>query len=168
MMNLKPAREVVGTDVRYNWTLPLPSAGNRSGRRIRSVWYFALPLTSAHRGGHSGGGAPIEGAGDQERYANEGTVYPHASLLEMITYQQACFPEIGWHYVDLSHEPWSEVRAALVDDPPDVVAITVYTSTALWALIVAADVKLINPDAVVVVGNPHARLRYREVHHRPA
>src|SRR5690348_18014907 len=81
-MGLEPIEEVVGSDVRYNWELPLPAYDSRRSRRIRSVWYLALPLTSAHRGGHSGGGAPVQDGGEQDRYANEGTVYPHAGLLE--------------------------------------------------------------------------------------
>jgi hypothetical protein len=163
MMSLQPVEEVVGEDVRYNWQLPLATTASLQDKRIRSVWYFGLPLTSAHRGSHSGGGAPIDGAGEQQRYANEGTVYPHAGLLEMITYQELCFPEIEWRYVDLSHRPWPEVREELAIDPPDVIAVTVYTATALWALIVAAEVKRINPDAVVVFGNDHAGILYREI-----
>jgi radical SAM superfamily enzyme YgiQ (UPF0313 family) len=163
MMSLQPVEEVVGEDVRYNWQLPLATTASPQDKRIRSIWYFGLPLTSAHRGSHSGGGAPIDGAGEQQRYANEGTVYPHAGLLEMITYQELCFPEIEWRYVDLSHRPWPEVREELAIDPPDVIAVTVYTATALWAFIVAAEVKRINPDAVVVFGNDHAGILYREI-----
>jgi radical SAM superfamily enzyme YgiQ (UPF0313 family) len=163
MMNLMPIEEPVGIDGRYNWNLPLRNPGTPQDRRIRSVWYFALPLTSAHRGGHSGGGAPIEGAGEQDRYANEGTVYPHAALLEMITYQEFCFPDAEWRYIDLSHEPWHQIRAEMAANPPDVVAITVYTSTAPWAFIVAAEVKLINPAAIVVFGNDHAGILHREI-----
>jgi len=162
-MGLEPIEEVVGSDVRYNWELPLPAYDSRRSRRIRSVWYLALPLTSAHRGGHSGGGAPVQDGGEQDRYANEGTVYPHAGLLEMITYQDLCFPEIEWRYVDLSHQPWPEVREALAADPPDVVALTVYTATALWAFIVAAEVKRISPGVVVVFGNDHAGILYKEI-----
>ena len=163
MMTLEPTEEVVDEDTRYNWELPLLTKDPLQGKQIRSVWYFGLPLTSAHRGSHSGGGAPIEGAGEQERYANEGTVYPHASLVEMITYQELCFPETDWKYVDLSHQPWPEVREALAADPPDVVAVTVYTATALWAFVVAAEAKKINPDVVVVFGNDHAGTLYREI-----
>ncbi len=164
MMSLRPVEEVVGHDTRYSWELPLGGGPPGGGsRKVRSVCYFALPLTSAHRGGHSGGGAPIQGVGDQDRYRNEGTVYPHASLLEMITYQEICFPEIGWRYIDLSHRPWLEVRAAIRDDPPDVVALTVYTATARWAFIVAAEVKRANPDAIVVFGNDHAGILHREI-----
>ncbi|WP_211832013.1 hypothetical protein, partial [Streptomyces asiaticus] len=156
-MELKPAEEIVGVDTRYLWTLPLPGAGSPAADAgVGSVWYFALPLTSAHRGGHSGGGALIPGVDGQERYRNEGTVYPHAGLVEMITYQRRCFPELAWRYVDMSHVPWAEVRAAIEADPPDVAAFSVYTSTALWAFIVAAEIKRVNPKAVVVFGNDHA------------
>ncbi|GAA4826330.1 hypothetical protein GCM10023220_70400 [Streptomyces ziwulingensis] len=132
-------------------------------RDVRSVWYVGLPLTSAHRGSHSGGGALVEGAGDQARYANEGTVYPHASLVEMITYQSVCFPGVDWSYLDLSHLPWEEVRARIHADPPDVAAFTVYSSTAMWAYIVAGEIKRVNPRAVVVFGNDHAGILHREV-----
>ncbi|MFD0501241.1 MULTISPECIES: B12-binding domain-containing radical SAM protein [Streptomyces violaceusniger group] len=163
-MELKPAEEIVGVDTRYLWTLPLPGAGSPAADAgVGSVWYFALPLTSAHRGGHSGGGALIPGVDGQERYRNEGTVYPHAGLVEMITYQRRCFPELAWRYVDMSHVPWAEVRAAIEADPPDVAAFSVYTSTALWAFIVAAEIKRVNPKAVVVFGNDHAGILHREV-----
>jgi radical SAM superfamily enzyme YgiQ (UPF0313 family) len=162
MMGLEPVEEIVGDDARYSWELPLFQAGPPS-RKIRSVWYFGLPLTSAHRGGHSGGGALIQGVGGQERYENEGTVYPHAGLLEMITYQEICFPGMAWRYIDMSHQSWPEVRAAISDDPPDVVALTVYTATAYWALIVAAEVKRVNSDAVVIFGNDHAGILHREI-----
>lgn len=161
-MSLQPAQEVVGADPRYNWELPLPRAG-RPGRRIRSVWYFGLPLTSAHRGGHSGGGALIDGVGGQERYLNEGTVYPHAALVEMITYQKLCFPEISWRYDDLSHSTWPEVQAAIAADPPDLAAFSVYSATALWAFIVAAEIKRNKPDAVIVFGNDHAGVLCHEI-----
>ncbi|WP_438290514.1 B12-binding domain-containing radical SAM protein [Streptomyces sp. HUAS TT7] len=161
-MSLQPVEEVVGVDGRYQWVLPLPETAAPTSR-IRSVWYFALPLTSAHRGGHSGGGATIPGVGGQERYENEGSVYPHAGLMEMITYQVRCFPEIDWRHFDMSHVPWPEVRAAIEADPPDVAAFTVYTSTSLWAFIVAAEIKRVNPDAVVIFGNDHAGILYREI-----
>ncbi|UNO40264.1 hypothetical protein [Streptomyces sp. MST-110588] len=80
----------------------------------------------------------------------------------MITYQERCFPGIDWRYMDLSHVSWTEVRAAIAADPPDVAALTVYTSTALWAFIVAAEIKRVNPRAVVVFGNDHAGILYRE------
>jgi radical SAM superfamily enzyme YgiQ (UPF0313 family) len=159
-MSLQPSEEIVGVDTRYQWSFPLPPSG--SARGVRSVWYVGLPLTSAHRGGHSGGGPLLDGMQGQERYLNEGTVYPHAALVEMITYQQRCFPDMAWRYIDLSHSPWSRVKASIAADPPDVVAITVYTMTTLWAFIVAAEVKRINPAAVVVFGNDHAGVLYRE------
>ncbi|MFH8789256.1 B12-binding domain-containing radical SAM protein [Streptomyces roseoverticillatus] len=159
-MSLQPTEEVMGVDGRYQWTFPLTTALPDSS--IHSVWYVALPLTSAHRGGHSGGGAPIPGVEGQERYSNEGSVYPHAALVEMITYQERCFPDMAWRYLDMSHLSWPEVRAQIAADPPDVVALTVYTATALWAFIVAAEIKRVNPDAVVVFGNDHAGILYRE------
>jgi radical SAM superfamily enzyme YgiQ (UPF0313 family) len=171
-MSLEPTEEVVGVDGRFQWTFPPPGAtgpasGSGSGPRpasaARSVWYFALPLTSAHRGGHSGGGALVDGVDGQERYRNEGTVYPHSGLVEMITYQERYLPELSWKYVDLSHVPWDDVRAAIAADPPDVAAFTVYTATALWAFIVAAEIKRVNPDAVVVFGNDHAGILHREI-----
>lgn len=165
MMNLEPVEELVSaTDTRYTWSYPVDSAvSEERAKRIKSVWYVGLPLTSAHRGSHSGGGALIEGAGEQARYANEGTVYPHASLVEMITYQDRCFPGIGWTYLDMSHVDWEDVRAQIQSNPPDVAAFTVYSSTAMWAYIVAAEIKRVNPDAVVVFGNDHAGILHREV-----
>ncbi|SEG74231.1 Radical SAM superfamily enzyme YgiQ, UPF0313 family [Thermomonospora echinospora] len=162
MMSLRPVEEIVGVDPRYHWEFP-PAGRGESRRRIRSVWYFGLPLTSAHRGGHSGGGALIEGVDGQERYRDEGTVYPHAGLMEMITYQATYLPEIAWAYHDLSHVPWPRIRAAIAADPPDVAALSVYTATAPWALIVAAEIKRVNPNAVVIFGNDHAGILYREI-----
>jgi radical SAM superfamily enzyme YgiQ (UPF0313 family) len=162
MMTLQPVEEIVWTDPQYNWQLPLDQAG-ASNQKLRSVWYIGLPLTSAHRGSHSGGGAFIEGVGGQERYANEGTVYPHAALVDMITYHAICFPAIDWRYIDMSHVGWQEMRAQIQDNPPDVVAFTVYTATALWALIVAAEIKRVNPKAVVVFGNDHAGILHKEI-----
>ncbi len=161
-MSLKPTAEVVGVDPRYQWEFPLPNSG-RPARKIRSVWYLGLPLTSAHRGGHSGGGPLLEGVHGQERYRNEGTVYPHAALVEMLTYQEAYLPDVAWRYIDLSHTTWDDVKAAIADDPPDVAAITVYTVTTLWAFIVAAEIKRVNPHAVVIFGNDHAGVLYQEI-----
>jgi hypothetical protein len=163
-MSLEPTEEKVGIDGRYSWTLPLPALpGGSPDRAVRSVWYVGLPLSSAHRGGHSGGGAMIEGVGGQERYRNEGSVYPHAGLMELVTYHAACFPDIPWSYLDMSHQSWPEVRAKIAEQPPDVVAFSVYTSTAPWAYIVAAEIKRRNPAAVVVFGNDHAGILHREV-----
>jgi radical SAM superfamily enzyme YgiQ (UPF0313 family) len=159
---LKPSTEVVGIDDAYNWELPLETP-LKAGGRIKRIWYIALPISSAHRGGHSGGGALIEGAGAQERYQNEGTVYPHCALVELITYHQVCFPEIDWRYLDLSHETWQEVRREIRDSPPDVAAFSVYTATSIWAYIVAAEIKAANPKAVVIFGNDHAGLLHREI-----
>lgn len=161
-MSLQPSEEAVGIDGRYQWALPLASV-RRPERRLRSVWYFALPLTSAHRGGASGGGADIAGVDGQERYRNEGCVYPHAALVEMMTYQQRCFPGVSARYIDMSHVHWTEVQAMIAADPPEVAAFSVYTATALWAFIVAAEVKRVNPDAVVVFGNDHAGILHREI-----
>ena len=160
--HLKPTLEVLGIDNRYSWSLPLKERRAPS-TKLGSVWYIALPISSAHRGGHSGGGALIEGVGGQERYANEGTVYPHSALVEMITYQTLCFPDLEWRYIDLSHESIEDIDRELRDHPPDVVAMSVYTSTALWAYIVAAKVKKANPNAVVVFGNDHASLLRQEI-----
>jgi radical SAM superfamily enzyme YgiQ (UPF0313 family) len=160
-MALEPGWEEVGVDSRYNWRVPLTSRPGRVGPR--SVWYVGLPLTSAHRGSHSGGGALIPGAAGQDRYLNEGTVYPHASLMELITYHAVCFPDLPWRYVDLSHEDWPSLCASIAADPPEVVALTVYTATALWAFVVAAEVKRCNPSATVVFGNDHAGILYREI-----
>lgn len=165
MMSLEPSEETVSADdFRYVWSHPVdrPVSELRT-KRLDTVWYVALPLTSAHRGSHSGGGALIEGAGDQQRYANEGTVYPHASLVEMITYQNTFFPRLNWQYLDMSHVEWEDVRARIHADPPDVAAFTVYTSTAMWAYIVAAEIKRVNPDAVIVFGNDHAGILHREI-----
>ena len=161
-MNLQPEVEEVGVAPRFQWTYPYANPPKPS-RRLRSVWYVALPLTSAHRGSHSGGGALIEGAGDQARYLNEGTVYPHASLVEMITYQARCFPEIEWRYIDISHTGWAETREMLAEGPPDVLAISTYTATAPWAYIVAAEAKRISPSTVVIMGNDHAGILHREI-----
>lgn len=160
-MSLKPIRELVGADPRYHWDYPVPTATDPL-KKIRSVWYFGLPLTSAHRDAHDAGNALIDGLSDEERHQNEGCVYPHASLVEMITYQVKCFPDVAWRYIDMSHTDWQQVRAAINEDPPDVAAFTVYTATSLWAMIVAAEIKRVNPKAVVVFGNDHAGILYRE------
>jgi radical SAM superfamily enzyme YgiQ (UPF0313 family) len=120
-------------------------------------------LTSAHRGGHSGGGALIEGVEGQERYLNEGTVYPHSALVELITYHQCCFPLIPWQYIDISHRKWPEIRDLIRESSPDVVAFSTYTATYLWALIVAAEIKRVNPQATVIFGNDHASLLREEI-----
>ena len=165
MMRLEPYQEVVGTGPAYRWRLPLPGGGEPApgGRRLRSVWYIGLPLTSAHRGSHSGGGALIPGVSGQERYLNEATVYPHASLVEMITYHHVCFPVIDWRYLDLSHHDWADIAAEIEETPPDVAAFSVYTATAPWAYIVAAAIKKANPNAVVVFGNDHPGVLHEEV-----
>ncbi len=159
---LEPAFEKVGIDPSFNWTLPLRVA-KAPTKKINSVWYMALPISSAHRGGHSGGGALIEGIGGQERYANEGTAYPHAALVEQITYHQMCFPETAARYVDLSHENWEDLSRQIREDPPDVAAITVYTATAIWAYVVAAEIKKANPNSIIVLGNDHASLLHEEI-----
>ncbi|MEU8287641.1 hypothetical protein AB0C01_25270 [Micromonospora sp. NPDC048905] len=165
MMSLEPVEELVtATDTRYTWSYPVDSAVSQlRTKKLQTVWYVGLPLTSAHRGSHSGGGALIDGAGDQARYANEGTVYPHSALVEMITYQARCFPDLDWQYLDMSHLGWEDMRAKIHADPPDVAAFTVYSSTAMWAYVVAAEIKRVNPDAVVVFGNDHAGILHREV-----
>ncbi|RKZ43529.1 MAG: hypothetical protein DRR00_29570, partial [Candidatus Parabeggiatoa sp. nov. 3] len=162
MNRLKPTEEIIDIDPSYNWALPLKNLAKPS-RTIKSVWYIALPISSAHRGGHSGGGALIEGIDGQERYLNEGTVYPHSSLVELITYHQTCFPLIPWKYLDLSHESWFELRELISNDPPDIAAFSVYTSTAIWAYIVAAEIKRINPRAIIIFGNDHASLLRNEI-----
>ena len=156
-MSLEPVREVLGIDARYSWKIPLHRS-RASRLPFRSVWYIALPLTSAHRGSHSGGGAQIAGAGSQEKYLNEGTVYPHSSLVEMATYHEICFPEVPWRYIDMSHIGWEAIREQIRENPPDVAAFTVYTATAPWAFIVAAEIKRVNPEAVIVFGNDHAAI----------
>ncbi|MFE7750948.1 B12-binding domain-containing radical SAM protein [Streptomyces sp. NPDC057428] len=165
MMSLEPVEELVSaTDSRYVWTYPVDQpVSEPQTKKLQTVWYVGLPLTSAHRGSHSGGGALIDEAGDQSRYANEGTVYPHSSLVEMITYQDKCFPHLDWHYLDMSHLDWEDVRGRIQSDPPDVAAFTVYSSTAMWAYIVAAEIKRVNPDAVIVFGNDHPGILHREV-----
>src|SRR5918992_3973096 len=61
MMTLEPTEELVQITPRYSWELPLKSAPSKNADaprgNVRSVWYIGLPLTSAHRGSHSGGGA---------------------------------------------------------------------------------------------------------------
>lgn len=162
MMTLQPAEESVGVSPEYEWDFPLKEVGEPT-KQIRSVWYIGLPLTSAHRGSHSGGGALIEGVDGQERYLNEGTVYPHASLVEMITYHQRCFPTIPWKYFDMSHIKWAEIRELIRNEPPDVAAFSVYTATALWAMIVAAEIKRVNPRAIIAFGNDHAGILHNEI-----
>ncbi|MGW1810654.1 B12-binding domain-containing radical SAM protein [Streptomyces sp. NPDC002078] len=161
-MSLEPAREAIGIDARYSWKIPLDRS-RASRLPFQSVWYIALPLTSAHRGSHSGGGAQIAGAGGQEKYLNEGTVYPHSSLVEMVTYHELCFPDVPWRYIDMSHIGWEVIREQIRENPPDVAAFSVYTATAPWAFIVAAEIKRVNPDAVIVFGNDHAAILHEEV-----
>ncbi|WP_411089586.1 B12-binding domain-containing radical SAM protein [Streptomyces sp. 061-3] len=164
MMNLEPVEELVSSaDSRYFWCDRSTFPAIDGSPRKKKVWYVALPLTSAHRGSHSGGGATLAEAGDQSRYANEGTVYPHASLIEMITYQEEFFPAHAWEYIDLSHVGWETVQERLAADPPDVVAMSVYSATATWSLILAAELKRVKPDAVVVLGNDHAGILHREI-----
>jgi hypothetical protein len=163
MMQLEPYHEVVGQSARYHWQLPHPAAREPVAGRLRSVWYIGLPLTSAHRGSHSGGGALIPGVPGQDRYLNEATVYPHASLVEMITYHHLCFPLLDWRYLDLSHYDWADIQAEIEENPPDVAALSVYTATAPWAYIVAAAIKRANPRAVVVFGNDHPGVLHEEV-----
>ncbi len=160
-MSLEPTQELVRADPRYHWDCSTPTAAG-SARRIRSVWYFGLPLTSAHRHDHGSSIALPDRPQPDGRYLNEGSVYPHASLVEMITYQDRCFPDLAWRYLDMSHLGWHDVKAAIREDPPDVAAFTVYTATTLWAMIVAAEIKRVNPAAVVVFGNDHAGILHRE------
>lgn len=164
MMNLEPVEELVSSsDSRYFWCDRKTFPAIEGGTTRKKVWYVALPLTTAHRGSHSGGGAAIAEAGDQSRYANEGTVYPHSALVEMITYQEMFFPAHSWEYIDVSHTGWEAVQERLISDPPDVVAMSVYSATATWSLILAAELKRVNPDAVVVLGNDHAGILNREI-----
>lgn len=162
MISLMPQIEQVSIDTQYQWDFPLNTT-KPANRALTSVWYVGLPLTSAHRGSHSGGGALLDQVAGQEHYLNEGTVYPHAALVEMITYHQRCFPTLAWRYLDLSHQTWETVRASIQDHPPDIVAYSVYTATYWWALIVAAEIKRVNPRAVVIFGNDHASLLYRDI-----
>lgn len=159
---LKPSTELIGISKEYNWELPF-DASCEGNNNIKEIWYIALPISSAHRGGHSGGGLPIEAAGNQELYSNEGTVYPHCALVEMITYHSICFPDIKLRYVDLSHEKWEDICQEIRESPPDIAAFSVYTSTAIWAYIVAGEIKISNPKAVVIFGNDHASLLHREI-----
>jgi hypothetical protein len=103
------------------------------------------------------------GCGRSGAIPQRGTVYAHASLIELITYHAAWFPDLPWRYLDLSHEEWPSLRASIAADPPDVVALTVYTATALWAFVVAAEVRRANPAATVVFSNDHAGTLYREI-----
>ena len=90
-------------------------------------------------------------------------MYPHASLVEQITYQHQVFPEVPYRYVDVSHQGWDELQQMIRDDPPDVAAFSVYTSTYVWALVIAAEIKRVNPRAVIVFGNDHASLLRHEI-----
>jgi radical SAM superfamily enzyme YgiQ (UPF0313 family) len=164
MMDLEPIEEIVSSaDSRYFWCDRETAHQLGAGPARKTVWYVALPLTTAHRGSHSGGGAQLSDAGDQSRYADEGTVYPHASLIEMITYQELFYPSYEWEYIDVSHVGWEAIRDRIAHEPPDVVAMSVYSATATWSLILAAEVKGANPDAVVVLGNDHAGILHREI-----
>lgn len=127
------------------------------------MWYIALPLSSAHRGSHSGGGALLEGIEGQERYLNEATVYPHCSLVELVTYHQACFPDLPWKYIEVTHQGAFEVRSMIRNDPPDIAAFSVYTATYIWSLILAAEIKTVNPNAVIIFGNDHPTLLRNEI-----
>ena len=161
-VTLKPSLEIVGVNTRYDWDYPSERVRQKSDK-FKSVWYIALPLSSAHRGSHSGGGALLEGVEGQERYLNEGTVYPHCSLVELVTYHQACFPDLPWKYIDVTHQGVEEVRSMIRNDPPDIVAFSVYTATYIWSLILAAEIKTVNPNAVIIFGNDHATLLRNEI-----
>ena len=152
---LEPSREFVGVDANYQWSYPLKGS-SRVKNVVRTVWYLGLPLSSAHRGSHSGGGRDIPGVGSQESYQNEGTVYPHASLVERVTYHAKYLPEVDFEYIDMSHEGLRGLIERIESGPPDVVALSAYTATYVWALIAAAAVKRANPRACVIVGNDHA------------
>ena len=162
LVSLQPARETVGVDPRFFWIGDSLRPKLRSENRLKTIWYVALPLSSATGGGSSGVGKDDVGEGERAKYENEGTVYPHSSLVEMMTYQREFFPRIDARYLDLSHESIASVLPELEADPPAVVAMTVYTATYIWALIFAAHVKRLNPHAVIVLGNDHASLM-REV-----
>lgn len=45
---LKPQFEKVGIDPSYNWSLPLRTR-KAPVKKVKSVWYMALPISSAHR-----------------------------------------------------------------------------------------------------------------------
>lgn len=163
-MDLEPSVEMVSsTDNRYFWCSETAVQAWGKSTKKKMVWYVALPLTSAHRGSHSGGGALLSEAGDQSRYANEGTVYPHASLVEMITYQDRFFPGYDWEYIDVSHVGWESISSRIASEPPDIIAMSVYSATATWSFILAAELKRVKPEAVVVLGNDHAGIMHREI-----
>jgi len=158
-VELQPCIEHVGIDKKYQWNFTVYTKSTK----VKSVWYIALPITSAHRGSHSGGGNKWRGIDGQEKYKNEGCVYPHASLLEMITYHNMHFPCIKWKYIDASHYNWEMLKEIIQDNPPDVAAFTVYTASYLWALIVSAYLKKLNPNVVTIFGNDHASLLKKEI-----
>ncbi len=81
----------------------------------------------------------------------------------MITYQDIFFPSYRWEYIDISHVGWEVIRDRLASDPPDIVAMSVYSATATWSFILAAELKRVKPDAVVVLGNDHAGILHREI-----
>ncbi|MCB9076631.1 MAG: hypothetical protein H6631_03515 [Anaerolineaceae bacterium] len=160
---LKPEYEQVGIDPAFNWTLPLRPQ-KAPAKKIKSVWYLALPISSAHRRSNKSymkGG--VDTGDDLLKYRNYGCVYPHSALVEMITYHQMCFPEIAWRYIDVDHEDWAELCQQIRENPPDVAAFTVYTATSIWAFIVAAEIKKANPNCIIVFGNDHASLLHEEI-----
>ncbi|MCB9076629.1 MAG: hypothetical protein H6631_03505 [Anaerolineaceae bacterium] len=160
---LKPAYEKVGIDPAFNWTLPLRPQ-KAPTKKIKSVWYMALPIASGHRWlGGSHKAEKRETAGEILKYRNYGCNYPHSSLVEIITYHQMCFPETEWRYIDVDHEDWEELHQQIQESPPDVAAFTVYTATSVWAFIVAAEIKKANPNCIIVFGNDHASLLYEEI-----
>ena len=159
IVDLKPGIEQVGIDARYQWDYPVSAKASK----VKSVWYIALPITSAHRSVQSRVGSEWKGVSEQKRGRHEGCVYPHASLVEMITYHEKHFPNIPWKYLDASHYDWHEIQQMIRDDPPDVAAFTVYTATYLWALILAGYIKSVNPECLTIFGNDHASLLKKEI-----
>lgn len=159
IVDLKPNVEHIGVDSRYQWDYPVSAATSK----VKSVWYVALPITSAHRTTQSRVGSEWEGVSEQKHRRHEGCVYPHASLVEMITYHDKHFPNMKWKYLDASHYDWEELQQMIQDNPPDVAAFTIYTATYLWALILAGYMKSVNPKCITVFGNDHASLLKKEI-----
>jgi radical SAM superfamily enzyme YgiQ (UPF0313 family) len=64
---------------------------------------------------------------------------------------------------DSSHPVWKEVRQVLASEKPDVVGISIWTTYAAAAFFTANICKEVIPNAVVVMGGPHAIAKADEI-----
>lgn len=63
----------------------------------------------------------------------------------------------------VNHPIWEEIRRTLADFQPNIIGITVWTTFAASALVVAQIGKEVCPDAMMVMGGAHASVRSHEL-----